>query len=67
MPAGSSARLALRPAAAFLGAPRFHQGGMIGLRPGEVPIIAERGERILPRGAGVAVPPPPVIIINNNG
>lgn len=33
----------------FFNAPRFHRGGLIG--SDEVPIIAQRGERILPRGA----------------
>lgn len=33
---------------AFAGAPRFHGGGTVpGLRPGETPIIALRGERVL--------------------
>ena len=31
----------------FAGAPRFHAGGMIGLGPDEVPIIAQRGERVM--------------------
>ena len=35
----------------FAGAERYHMGGVAGLRPNEVPIIAERGERILPAGA----------------
>jgi hypothetical protein len=30
----------------FVGAQRYHQGGMVGLQPGEVPIIAEKGEVI---------------------
>jgi hypothetical protein len=34
----------------FTNAPRFATGGMVGLRPGEVPIIAHRGETIIPRG-----------------
>lgn len=29
------------------GAPRFHTGGIVGLRPDEVPIIAQRGEEVL--------------------
>lgn len=33
----------------FLTAPRFHSGGMPGLRPDEVPIIAQTGERVLNR------------------
>ena len=34
---------------AFLGAPRYHAGGMLGLGPDEVPIVGQRGERILNR------------------
>jgi len=30
----------------FTGAQRYHSGGMVGLAPGEVPIIAEKGETI---------------------
>ncbi len=37
------------PALAFAGAERFHDGGWPGLRPNEVPVIAERGERIWSR------------------
>lgn len=33
--------------AIFAGAPRYHTGGVIGLKPGEVPIIAKEGERVL--------------------
>lgn len=33
--------------ALFAGAPRYHEGGIIGLRPGEVPIIAKEGEAML--------------------
>lgn len=33
--------------ALFAGAPRYHEGGIIGLRPGEVPIIAKQGEEML--------------------
>lgn len=35
--------------AVFAGAMRYHTGGMIGLRPGEVPIIAKQGEEMLTR------------------
>ena len=38
------------PAGVFALAPRFHRGGIAGLQPGEVPIIAQQGETILPRG-----------------
>ena len=29
-------------------APRYHNGGVAGLRPNEVPAILERGERVIP-------------------
>lgn len=35
----------------FLGAPRYHNGGIAGLAPDEVPAILQRGEKITPRGA----------------
>jgi hypothetical protein len=38
------------PALAFAGAPRLHDGGMIGLRSNEVPAILQRGEEVLSRG-----------------
>jgi len=37
------------PALAFAGAPRLHTGGLLGLGPDEVPIIAQRGEEVLTR------------------
>lgn len=49
---------------AFIGAPRYHTGGLAGLMPGEVPAILKAGEEVLtandPRhvangGAGVTV------------
>lgn len=40
--------------ALWTGAPRFHEGvAALGLRPNEVPAILERGETVLPNGAGV--------------
>lgn len=33
--------------AIFAGAMRYHEGGIAGLRPGEVPLIAKQGEEIL--------------------
>ncbi|MBP7619359.1 MAG: phage tail length tape measure family protein [Gemmatimonadales bacterium] len=36
--------------AVFSGARRMHAGGVVGLNPGEVPIIAQRGEQVIPRG-----------------
>ena len=49
------------PPTLFAGAERYHGGGIAGLRADEVPIIAERGETILPRGAAIA---PPAVEIN---
>jgi len=66
---------------AFAGAPRFHGGGMVpGLRPGETPIIAMRGERVLTEAqqdntartiaglAALAKPSAPGVnvVVNNN-
>ncbi len=48
------------PALAFVGAPRMHRGGWVGLRPDEVPAILQRGERVLSRrevAAGVGAAP----------
>lgn len=58
------------PMSLFAGAPRFHNGGM--LAPDEVPIIAQKGERVLNReetkaynsGRGVSVPVN--VVVNNN-
>ena len=36
--------------AVFNGAPRYHKGGIAGLRANEVPAILERGERVIPNG-----------------
>lgn len=36
------------PAVAFAGAPKFHGGGIVGLAADEIPIIARRGEEVLP-------------------
>ena len=36
------------PPQVWAGAPRFQSGGVVGLRPGEVPIIAHRGEVVVP-------------------
>ncbi|RWC04212.1 MAG: hypothetical protein EOQ56_04305 [Mesorhizobium sp.] len=36
----------------FAGAKRYHQGGVAGLMPGEVPAILQRGEVVLPKGNG---------------
>lgn len=51
--------------AVFAGAPRYHKGGVAGLRPDEVPAILQKGELIIPRGGSagtsVAVTYSPVI------
>ncbi len=39
----------------FASAPRYHSGGIAGLKPDEVPAILQRGERVLPRGASSAM------------
>ncbi|MBF8271558.1 MAG: Lambda phage tail tape-measure protein (Tape meas lam C) [Magnetococcales bacterium] len=44
---GAASTHRLVPASVFSGAPRFHSGGLVG--PDEVPIIAQRGERVLSR------------------
>lgn len=35
------------PSAVFAAAPRYHEGGIAGLKPGEVPAILKRGEEVL--------------------
>lgn len=47
-PAGGGARRMVSPLL-FVGAPRFHGGGMVGLRPDERPAILQTGERVLSR------------------
>lgn len=47
---GVGARRRNVSAALFSQAARYHGGGIAGLRPDEVPIIAQRGEEILTRG-----------------
>lgn len=42
-------RVAVSPSV-FLEAPRYHAGGIAGLKPDEVPAILQRGERVIPRG-----------------
>ncbi len=46
--AGGTAITGVNPLA-FLAAPRLHAGGLLGLQPGEMPIIAQVGEEILTR------------------
>lgn len=49
--------------AVFAGAPRYHSGGVAGLRPGEVPAILQKGEIVLPKGAGARQASPQQITI----
>ncbi len=56
----TSARLMV-PSYVFAGAPRYHGGGIAGLKPDEVPAILQRGEEVISRkdrksrSAGVSV------------
>lgn len=58
---------------AFAGAPRYHGGGIAGIKPDEVPAILKRGEPILPSMgalkaiAGARQGDNRIIINNNNG
>ncbi|MGI3128632.1 phage tail length tape measure family protein [Nitratireductor sp. PBL-C9] len=38
----------------FTGAKRYHQGGIAGLRPGEVPAILQKGEVVIPNGQSIS-------------
>lgn len=54
--------------ALFFNAPRYHTGGIAGLRPNEVPAILERGEMVIPKGAvGRGGGNVSVIVENNSG
>jgi tape measure domain-containing protein len=55
------------PALAFAGAPRYHSGGIAGLRPDEVPAILQKGEVVLPKGSsGGSGSSGLNVVINNN-
>ncbi|WP_404381178.1 phage tail tape measure C-terminal domain-containing protein [Caenispirillum salinarum] len=68
--AGGTAQQRLVPALAFAGAPRFHDGGLAGLRADEVPAILQRGEMVLSRaqlaaiGAARETRPPVNVVMN---
>lgn len=58
----------------FSGAPRYHDGGVAGLRPGEIPAILKRGEGVFTEAQmkalgsnGQAVPDVQVNVINQSG
>lgn len=62
---GAGGTMRLVDPAVFLNASRFHRGGRIGAD--EVPIIAQRGERIIPRGeSGSAGGPGPVVNVHQS-
>ena len=44
------------PAFVFAGAPRYHSGGIAGLRPDEVPAILQRGETVIPKNGRTSSP-----------
>ena len=50
-------------------APRYHTGGVVGLRPGELPIIAKKGEIIVPNSSriGAGGTTHNSSVVNNNG
>jgi hypothetical protein len=67
---GAPAPQRLVPTLAFVDAPRFHAGGMAGLRPDEVPAILQRGEMVLSRaevagiGSARETRPPVTVVMN---
>jgi len=44
------------PSYVFAGAPRYHGGGIAGLRPDEIPAILQRGETVIPRNGRTSSP-----------
>ena len=46
----------------FAGAPRYHNGGIAGLMPGEIPAILQRGETVLPKDANMSGAPVNVVM-----
>ena len=44
------------PSYVFAGAPRYHSGGVAGLKPGEIPAILQRGEVVLPKNSRASAP-----------
>ena len=64
---GTGGRRALPPAL-FEGAPRYHAGGIAGLRPEEVPVILQRGEGVFTPAQMRALGAPRVTVqIENRG
>ncbi len=54
--AGETAPSRQVPAFVFAGAPRYHSGGIAGLRPDEVPAILQRGETVIPKNGRTSSP-----------
>lgn len=65
------------PASTWSGAPRYHKGGIAGLKNNEVPAILERGERVIPRNinpssmarrraAGLTFAPSTSVVVQGN-
>lgn len=60
---GGSAPQRRVPAYVFASAPRYHTGGVAGLKPGEIPAILERGEVVLPKD-GTRMGSPVNVVMN---
>jgi lambda family phage tail tape measure protein len=54
--AGDPAPLRQVPSYVFAGAPRYHSGGIAGLKPDEIPAILQRGEVVLPKNSRSSAP-----------
>ena len=63
---GGSGRY-LRDMSMFANAPRYHNGGVAGLKPNEVPAVLLKGERVLPPGASVGSPIVNLNVYNESG
>lgn len=55
----------LRDMSIFANAPRYHNGGVVGLKPNEVPAVLLKGERVLPPGASVGGSPTINLMVYN--
>ena len=60
---GGSAPQRRVPAYVYASAPRYHMGGVAGLKPGEIPAILERGEVVLPKD-GTRMGSPVNVVMN---
>ncbi|QQR68385.1 MAG: phage tail length tape measure family protein [Alphaproteobacteria bacterium] len=60
---GGSAPTRRLPAYVYASAPRYHTGGVAGLKPGEIPAILERGEVVLPKD-GTRMGSPVNVVMN---